>query len=117
MKISLKPVALNMVVLLVALVGGAADRVNAATPERWTTLAQLNTPHELCAALTVRGKVYALGGFDVALEQFDPQTGRWTVLTNMMTERNFFGLAKLGNALAAIGGSSRTNDFHATVEV
>jgi hypothetical protein len=87
------------------------------SPAQRTVLAPLNLPHEQCAAVEVGGKIYALGGPNTALEEFEPALGRWKVITSMPAERDFFGLAALDHALFVIGGLSRSNEFRSTVEL
>lgn len=62
-------------------------------------------------AVSVSNKAYAisgeiLGGFHVDwVQEFDPSTGLWTVVTNMPTPRLRFAVAAIGNKVFIFGGS------------
>lgn len=53
--------------------------------ETWWSVAPMHTPRSSVAAATVRGKLYALGGYDgftsvATAEEYDPHANEWTTI-------------------------------------
>jgi len=78
----------------------------------------MTSPHEYHTAVAVAGRIYVLGGEEVAkFEEYDPATDRWKVLPQMPTAgRSFLGAAALGTKIYALGGISRRVNAYAIVE-
>jgi N-acetylneuraminic acid mutarotase len=92
---------------------GAAERGS-----RWSSLADMNAPHQYHACAAAAGKVFVVGGDGPkTLEEYSPQTDRWKVLPGLPTARAFLGVAAVGRKIYAVGGISRGRDVHDTVEV
>ena len=81
--------------------------------DTWTTRAPLAVGRYGLSAVTVAGKIYAIGGIEVvggvlvyssAVEEYDPIGNTWTSKTAMPTPRAYFGLAAVGTDIYAIGG-------------
>lgn len=84
--------------------------------DSWSDRAPLNVPRRNLGVEVVDGKIYALGGFTVkntfevdadAVEVYDPDTDRWTLLPSpMKTPRLSFGTAVVDGKIWVIGGSN-----------
>nr|KAF6480566.1 kelch like family member 3 [Molossus molossus] len=69
------------------------------------------SPAPPSAALSVPGKLYAVGGYDGAsrqclstVEQYSPATNEWTYVADMSTRRSGAGVGVLSGQLYATGG-------------
>jgi N-acetylneuraminic acid mutarotase len=72
------------------------------------------------AAVTVDGKIYAIGGWAGdnvfnTLEEYDPVADKWTRKANMPTARNWASATVINGIIYAIGGSGN-DDYTAAVE-
>ncbi len=85
--------------------------------ERWTRAADLTTGHAGFAAMTVCGRVVALGGEDpgssptgtvARAEIYDSTRDRWERLPDMRTPRHGFGGAAVGEQIFALEGGPVT---------
>ena len=62
-----------------------------------------------CGVAVVRGKVYAVGGFNGALrvrtvDEFDPTKDKWASVASMDARRSTLGVAVLNDKIYAVGG-------------
>lgn len=78
------------------------------TADSWSTMAAMPDPRShLGATLGADGKIYAVGGYDATgpsreVDQFDPTTGTWTVLTDAALPQGTYALG-VGHSLGATG--------------
>jgi N-acetylneuraminic acid mutarotase len=100
------------------LIGGDApgapytDRVLLLAPGRgtWTRGVPLPEPRILAHAVVVRGEIYVVGGFTPDgpardIVRFDPDTQRWSHVTDLPTERYAYAVAKdRAGSIYLIGG-------------
>lgn len=90
--------------------GLAAVSVYDPMTRRWAAGAPLPTPRSGLAAVTLGGKVYALGGQDggrslAAVEVFDPQAGAWSAAPPLRAARRDLAATTVGDAtIYALGG-------------
>jgi len=88
---------------------------------RWYALAPLPTPRYGCAAATLNGSVYVLGGDNGhsvlgTVDRFDPQSACWERRPPMPAPRSRCAAAVVGGAVYVIGGrESLTSYSHLTV--
>lgn len=80
------------------------------TSDSWSRKANLPTPRFGLAAVSLRGKIYVLGGSNGtspsrALEVYDPLANTWQTKAPMPTARVFLGAAALGRKIYAVGGA------------
>ena len=62
-----------------------------------------------CGVAVVRGKVYAVGGFNGSLrvrtvDEYDPVRDKWTSVASMDARRSTLGVAVLKDHIYAVGG-------------
>ncbi|KAL8560990.1 hypothetical protein ACOMHN_061204 [Nucella lapillus] len=78
--------------------------------KRWQRRADMLTPRVKMAVATLKGKIYANGGFNMkrlaSMECYDPATDQWTALEAMHKFRSHHALLPLHDSLWAIGGKS-----------
>jgi Kelch motif len=79
---------------------------------RWETLPQMPVPVGGVAAVAARGGILAVGGGDDgrgtvsgAVQEFDPATDDWSLLSGLRIARHGHGIAFLGDRIWAFGGS------------
>ncbi len=91
-----------------------SDRVWRFDAERgaWEERAPLPTARGGLAVTTLRGKVFAVGGYDgrdnsAAVEVFDPARDQWASAAPLPTPRDHLAVVVLDDALYAIGGRVR----------
>ena len=72
---------------------------------KWTSLPNMDEKREGCAAVSIDGKVYVVGGYDehqrylASCEMFDPDTNRWTRLPAMTQSRSYCAACAIDNKL------------------
>jgi N-acetylneuraminic acid mutarotase len=101
-------------------VHGGLDTVEAYDPrhDRWTAMPELATARSGHVAVTVGGprggRIVVFGGEELdgastiaEAEVFDPRTGAWTPLPQMVTPRHGVGGAAKGNRVYAVEGGPR----------
>jgi|GEM_PF-806865 len=82
----------------------------AAAGSRWTVIATLSVGRAYVAGTTVNGKIYAVGGIDAAVlnynvvDVFDPADNSWHPLSHMLTARGGPGAYAVGKYLYVCGG-------------
>ena len=93
-----------------------SDRVFRFNPadETWTERAPLPTARGGLAVTTLRGKLYAVSGYDgrrnpAAVEVYDPALDQWAAVAPLPTPRDHLVAVALGETLYAIGGRVRLN--------
>ncbi len=95
--------------------------------DRWTRVADLNTPQQFHSVVVAGGKVYAVGGGQTrgieasAFEVYDPDADRWDILPGMPTSRIFLAATALDGKIYTISGiriapDMIVDDFDPTVE-
>ena len=77
--------------------------------ERWTHLSEMPGRRCRCGVAVVRGRVYAVGGFNGSLrvrtvDVYDPATDTWTSIASMEARRSTLGVAVLNEYIYAVGG-------------
>ncbi len=77
--------------------------------ERWFTGTDMSTRRCRCGVAVVRGKVYAVGGFNGSLrvktvDVYDPAKDGWTSVANMDARRSTLGVAVMNDHIYAVGG-------------
>ena len=83
----------------------------------WRTAAPAPTKRTEVAVVTLRDKIYVVGGFEqpgfsnlmnlaitASVEEYDPSTDRWTTKTSMPVGLHHVGIAVTGGRLYVIGG-------------
>lgn len=93
--------------------------------DRWEALPNLIRPRGAISAVALNGKIHLLGGRDVRSldwhEVFDPETGKYTVLSNMRGstptqpfagQRCHMGAVVVEGRIHAIGGRKDSYDFN-----
>ena len=90
---------------------------------RWEGLPPMPVPVGGVAAVDAKGDVIAIGGGDDgrgtvsgAVQEFDPQTERWSLLSGLRIARHGQGAAFVGDRIWAFGGSDCAY-YHATDSV
>jgi N-acetylneuraminic acid mutarotase len=79
--------------------------------DRWTKKADMPTARNCFSASTVNGRIYAIGGVDIAdknvatVEEYDPSTDTWTKKADMPTPRFAFSTSVVDGKIYAIGGA------------
>jgi hypothetical protein len=80
--------------------------------DSWETLARIHVGRYVFGAVSVGGKIYAIGGATLDIphrvntnEVYDTATKFWTTKQPMPTERAGFAIAAVGNRIYCIGGS------------
>jgi N-acetylneuraminic acid mutarotase len=106
-------------ILLVALCIFATPIALAVEAENsWATMKSMPGPRGALGAVTLNGKVYAIGGFcqlaDMNAtvrnnEVYNPASGNWTKAQAMPTARYWFGIAAANNQIFCIGGLQSNN--------
>lgn len=79
------------------------------TTDAWTAKAPMPTPRNFLATGTIKGILYAVGGFGQAgvlntVEAYDPRTDTWTAKAAMPTAREELAVRAVGGILYAMGG-------------
>ncbi|KAG0419210.1 hypothetical protein HPB47_004266 [Ixodes persulcatus] len=87
---------------------------------RWFKAANMTTRRRHVGAVSVAGKLFAVGGSDdkhhlSSAELFDPLTNCWKLVCTMNIPRRGLGLCQLGGPLYAVGGMDDVSFFN-TVE-
>lgn len=90
----------------------------------WLPVASMPTARRALAAVTLNGKIYAVGG-DLGssatvigtLEIYDPVANTWTTGAPMPTARSYLAAAVANGKIYAVGGLSASNTSLSTVEV
>jgi RNA polymerase sigma factor (sigma-70 family) len=82
---------------------------------KWTRKADMSAPRETCA-VTVDGKIYAIGGFRwpqtlSIVEVYDPATDRWTRKTDMPTARELHAACVVDGRIYVSGGTPIHNSL------
>lgn len=77
--------------------------------ERWFPVTEMDTRRCRCGVAVVRGRVYAVGGFNGSLrvrtvDEYDPLKDRWTSVATMEARRSTLGVAVLNDRIYAVGG-------------
>jgi len=81
--------------------------------DKWTRKADMPTTRSGLCAVAVNGKIYAIGGsrqlngqlnIISTLEEYDPDTDKWTKKADMPGVRNVFGADSVNGKIYAIGG-------------
>ena len=81
----------------------------------------MNEKRKGCAAISNRGKMYAVGGDDgrrrlSSCEMFYPDTNKWTVIPDMKEARDRCAACGIGDNLYVIGGMN-VNGWLSSVEI
>ncbi len=93
------------------------------TNDSWKALAPMPSKRGSAVAATVNGKIYVIGGAALhpasretalyparphrsvdTVEEYDPQTNRWSVRSSMPTARNHAAIGAVNNKIYVIGG-------------
>lgn len=77
--------------------------------ERWSHLSEMPGRRCRCGVAVVRGRVYAVGGFNGSLrvrtvDVYDPATDTWSSIASMEARRSTLGVAVLNEYIYAVGG-------------
>ena len=77
--------------------------------ERWFSVTEMESRRCRCGVAVVRGKVYAVGGFNGSLrvrtvDEYDPSRDSWTGIASMEARRSTLGVAVLNDHIYAVGG-------------
>jgi kelch-like protein 2/3 len=77
--------------------------------ERWLHLSEMPGRRCRCGVAVVRGRVYAVGGFNGSLrvrtvDVYDPATDTWSSIASMEARRSTLGVAVLNDYIYAVGG-------------
>lgn len=77
--------------------------------ERWIHLSEMPSRRCRCGVAVVRGKVYAVGGFNGSLrvrtvDVYDPTNDTWSSIASMEARRSTLGVAVLNDMIFAVGG-------------
>eukprot|EP00095_Tigriopus_kingsejongensis_P011750 snap_masked-scaffold241_size241811-processed-gene-0.2 protein:Tk11750 transcript:snap_masked-scaffold241_size241811-processed-gene-0.2-mRNA-1 annotation:"ring canal kelch homolog" len=77
--------------------------------ERWFPITEMDTRRCRCGVAVVRGRVYAVGGFNGSLrvrtvDEYDPVKERWSSVATMEARRSTLGVAVLHDRIYAVGG-------------
>jgi N-acetylneuraminic acid mutarotase len=79
-----------------------------AAEDSWTTKAPMPTARRDVGLAVVRGKIYAIGGWNgsyvAANEEYDPATNTWTIKGSMPTPRYGFAIFAFENKIHVVGG-------------
>ena len=73
----------------------------------WTTVAPMNEARSNFKAVTLDGKIYAIGnssGSRSTIEEYDPQADIWTEITTIPTPRSKFEVEVFGDQIFIIAG-------------
>jgi len=110
-----------------AIAGGLEATVEVYDPatNSWSTAAPMPTARKDLAAVTIKGKIYAIGGEAAGpplkvkgkiyttmgaavntVEVYDPATNTWTTAAHMPSARASFAAATVNDTLYAIGGAN-----------
>lgn len=88
----------------------SAEMYDPAT-KKWSTVAPMRSIRSTLAAVSLAGKIYALGGEDEkmspflnSVEVFDPATNKWSATAPMRTARSQLAAVALGAKIYALGG-------------
>jgi len=91
--------------------------------DTWTKKADMTTPRDWLASTVINGKIYAMGG-DVlsgnvgdvttlsSVEEYDPETDTWTLITDMRRIRRAFSAVVVDNKIYAIGSFSPYEEMY-----
>jgi DNA-binding CsgD family transcriptional regulator len=91
-------------------------------PSRWAGRASMPTARARLAVAAVEGKVYAIGGdspdgVSGAVEAYDPESNRWSILTSKPHPVRNIGAVALGPLIYVPGGYDQQDQAIASVEV
>ena len=89
--------------------------------DRWFHLSEMPGRRCRCGVTVVRGRVYAVGGFNGSLrvrtvDMYDPTADTWTSIASMDARRSTLGVAVLGDMIYAVGGFDGSSGLN-TAEV
>lgn len=77
--------------------------------DRWFHLSEMPGRRCRCGVAVVRGRVYAVGGFNGSLrvrtvDMYDPTSDTWTSIASMEARRSTLGVAVFNDMIFAVGG-------------
>ena len=84
--------------------------------DTWETASPLPSPLSYHASVNIDGKIYVLGGRDLAefsfntVQLYDPLTDTWETKAPMPTARDSFACVSVNNKIYAIGGQISANN-------
>lgn len=94
--------------------------------EVWTAKAPMPTAKAGHAVGAANGKIFAVGGYNYdnenniktlnTVEEYDPETDKWTTKASMPTARYYLGVAVVNGILYAIGGYDSDSKYSRAVE-
>ena len=92
--------------LLIAflMTAGPGFSSNLATENSWVPRASMQGARGSIGTVAVNGKIYAIGGSNGTVEEYDPATDTWTFKKPMPTPRISFSIAAFENRIYCIGG-------------
>jgi hypothetical protein len=96
--------------------GGATEQVfRLDSPDgEWEEVASMATPRGALAAVSIQGRLVALGGVNddgvlASTEIYDPDADEWTPGPSLEIEREHFGATVVGRRVYAVGGRNPQN--------
>jgi N-acetylneuraminic acid mutarotase len=104
---------------------GAVEGLNTATGT-WTTKMPMATPRSSASAVSLKGKIFVLGGADCGnffstVEVYDPATNTWSAAAPMPTNRALHAAVALNGKIYVTGGAALGADglffFPTTLDV
>jgi N-acetylneuraminic acid mutarotase len=96
--------------------GFGSDAVEEYDPvnDKWKKRTPMPTLRYEFSTSAVNGRIYAIGGWDMAkniflssVEEYDPAADTWTKKTDMPTERGLFSTSAVNGKIYAFGGGNR----------
>ena len=89
--------------------------------DRWFHLSEMPGRRCRCGVAVVRGRVYAVGGFNGSLrvrtvDMYDPTADSWSSIASMEARRSTLGVAVLNDHIYAVGGFDGSSGLN-TAEV
>merc|ERR1719300_1490794 len=89
--------------------------------DRWFHLSEMPGRRCRCGVAVVRGRVYAVGGFNGSLrvrtvDMYDPTADTWSSIASMEARRSTLGVAVLNDQIYAVGGFDGSSGLN-TAEV
>ena len=90
--------------------GISLDLAPNAPDSSWSTASPMLVARRELAAVTVNGKIYAIGGFSsghlASVEEYSESTDSWSFVASMPTPRSQLSAVVVGQKIYAIGGSN-----------
>ena len=91
----------------------------------WSSMAAMPSAREGLSAVSLNGKIYAIGGYGPsgvaglvnANEVYDPTTNTWSEAAPMPTARAFLAAAAVNGKIYAMGGADAEGDMFDQVEI